>query len=127
MDELRPTVKMMQPATIKQAVENARLQALALEAIFRKHKIISENPPSTSQQSEGKSQTATSGLNQGNLNPGVYTNPNSVKSPSREQRRDLGLCYKCENFNPRHQCRKQLLYMEGKDEEKEEEKKVGIG
>jgi len=38
-DELRPTVKLMQPATIKQAAEKARLQELAMEAIFRKHKI----------------------------------------------------------------------------------------
>ena len=39
-DELRPTVKMMQPTTVKQAAEKSKLQELALEAIFRKHRVI---------------------------------------------------------------------------------------
>ena len=93
-----------------------------MEAIFGKHKILTKNHHSTSQQLEGNSRTANSGLNQGNLNPRIYTNPNSVKSPSMEQRRQLGLCYKCgEEFNPGHQGRRQGLNMEGLDEEKEEE------
>ena len=36
-NELRPTVKMMHPATIKRVAEKARLQELVMEAIFRKH------------------------------------------------------------------------------------------
>lgn len=39
-DELRPIVKMMQPATVRQAAEKVRLQELALEAIFKKHKVL---------------------------------------------------------------------------------------
>ena len=42
-DQLRPMVKMMQIATVKQVAEKARLQELALEAIFRKHKIQSKS------------------------------------------------------------------------------------
>jgi len=36
-NELRPIVKMMHHAMVKQAVEKARPQELALETIFRKH------------------------------------------------------------------------------------------
>lgn len=38
-EELWSMVKMMYPVTVKQAAEKARLQELALEAIFRKHKL----------------------------------------------------------------------------------------
>ena len=38
-DELRSIVKMMRLATVKQAAEKARLQELALEAIYRKHNL----------------------------------------------------------------------------------------
>jgi len=55
MDELRPAVKMMQPATVKQATKMTRLQELALEAIFKKHKILLRNYSSTSQQLGGNS------------------------------------------------------------------------
>lgn len=41
-DELRPTIKMLQPAVFKQAVEKARLQELALEDILKKHRIMSK-------------------------------------------------------------------------------------
>ena len=46
-DELRPIVKMMQPVTVKQVVEKARLQEMALEAIFKRHQIPAESQPST--------------------------------------------------------------------------------
>lgn len=36
-DELRPMVKMLQPTTIRQAAEKARLHELSLEAFTRKH------------------------------------------------------------------------------------------
>ena len=38
-EELRPTVKMLQPVTVKQAAEKAKLQELTVEAIFKKHQI----------------------------------------------------------------------------------------
>ena len=64
-DELRPIVKMMQPATVRQAAEKARLQELALEAIFKKHKVLLEQSPSTSQLLGGNSRAAAVGTNQG--------------------------------------------------------------
>jgi len=39
-DELRSMVKMMMPATVRQAAEKARLQELTLEAISRKNKVL---------------------------------------------------------------------------------------
>jgi len=99
-------VKMMQPATIKQAAEKARLQKLALEVIFRKHKVLPKSYPLVNQQPGGNARMANSGMNRRNLNPKVFTSPNPVKSPSMEQRRQLGLCYKCcEKFSPEDQCR----------------------
>ena len=38
-DEVRPLVKVMQSATVKQAAKKAQLQELALEAIFKKCKM----------------------------------------------------------------------------------------
>ena len=48
-DELRVVVKMMQHVTIKQAIEKARLQEMALEAIFKRHHIPMETQPSLGQ------------------------------------------------------------------------------
>lgn len=97
-DELRSTVKMMQPATEKQAAEKARLLELALEAIFNKYMPSTEIQPSFNQQLEG---------NQRNKNSGVYPNPVAAKSSTMEQRRRLGLCYTCGNkFSPGHQCQR---------------------
>ena len=35
-DEVRPTVKMMQPRTVEQAADSARLQELTIEALMKK-------------------------------------------------------------------------------------------
>lgn len=35
-EELRPTRKMLQPRTIKQAIESARLQELSVKALMKK-------------------------------------------------------------------------------------------
>ena len=89
---------MVQPVTVKQAAEKARLQELALEAILKKYTIFTEIQLSFSQQLEG---------NQDNLNSRVYPNPYSGKSSTMEQRRKLGLCYECgDKFSLGHQCRR---------------------
>ena len=50
------------------------------------------------------------------------TNYNGVKGITIEQRRQLALYYKCgDKYGPSHQCKQQLLKMEGKEEEKDEE------
>ena len=74
-----------------------------------------EVQPSFSQQVEG---------NQGNSQD--YPNSNTAKSSTMEQRRKLGLCFKCgDKFSPGHQFWRLLLHMEGLEEGKEEgEKKV---
>ena len=94
-DELRPIVKMMQSATIKQAAEKARLQEMASKAKFTRHHIPMVIQPSIGQQLEGNLGTATAGWN-----PRVNT---LTKSLAMDQRRQLGLCYRCgEKFNPSH-------------------------
>ena len=47
-DSLRPMVKMMCPATVQTAAEKARLQELALEAIYRKHRLSPKSYPKSS-------------------------------------------------------------------------------
>jgi len=42
-----------------------------------------------------------------------------TKVASIEQRRQLGLCYKCgEKYSPVHNCKRQVLHLKGRDEEK---------
>jgi len=68
---------MIQPATVKQAAEKAKLQELALEVLFRKHTVQSENYPLIGQHPGG------------NLN----RTANPVKPLTMEQRRQLGLIF----------------------------------
>ena len=65
-DELRLMVKMIQPVTMKQVVEKAKLQELALEAIFNKNTIATITQPSFYQPLEG---------NKVNVNSKVYPKP----------------------------------------------------
>ena len=58
----------------------------------------------------------------------VFPNPNAAKSITMEQQQQLGLCYKCGGkFSPSHRYQKQLLNMEGIEDENEEEELAGIG
>lgn len=52
--------------------------------------------------------------------PKTSPNPAPVKSLTIEQKRQLGLCFWCgEKYGPGHQCKRQLLRMEGLEEEEE--------
>ena len=53
--ELRSMVKTMMPATVKQVVEKARFQELALEAIFRNYELQPNGSIESIQQIEGAS------------------------------------------------------------------------
>jgi len=66
-DELRPTVKMLQPNIIKQAAEKARLQELTLKAIAKKYTLFMEAQPSFSQQLLGNQGNSKDYPNQLNL------------------------------------------------------------
>ena len=115
-EELRPIVKMMQPTPISQAAEKAKLQEWALEAIFKKHRMVSKglNTSSPLLGSGGVFKAANSGPQKGNMMAKTAPNPAPVKSPSMEQKRQLGLCFHCgEKYGLGHQCRRQLLQMEG--------------
>ena len=96
IDELRPTVKMMQPVTVKEAAEKARLHELSLEAIFNKYAPFTDIQTLLNQQLEG---------NQGNKNFSVNPNPVAATSSTMEKRQRLALCYTCgDKFSPSHKC-----------------------
>ena len=61
----------------------------------------------------------------GGTNQGGIKNGNGVgtsKNTTLEQRRQLGLCFKCgEKYGPGHQCRRLILNMEASDDEEVEE------
>jgi len=52
-DKLQSTIKVMQPATVKQAAEKVRLQELALEVTYIKHGLQPKNYMMSSQQIDG--------------------------------------------------------------------------
>ena len=66
-------------------------------------------------------------VQKGNSIPKAPFNPAPVKHLYMEQKRQLGLCYWCgEKYVPNHQCRRQLLQMEGLEEEVEEVEEVVV-
>ena len=90
------------------------MQELALDAIFKKHGIVIEGYPRSSQE-VGENAWMTD-RTQGK------EHPNAAKPPIMESKRRLRLCFKCgDKFSLAHQCRRQLLHMEGL----EEDNKVG--
>jgi len=58
-DVLRHSVKMYCPTTVEQAVEKARLQEVALKAIYRKHELPPENYCKSSSQVRNEPHVAT--------------------------------------------------------------------
>ena len=64
-DDMRPMVMMMMPTTVKQATEEARLQELTLEVIFKKHKVVPRTSPFTCHLTRGNSHTAVARLTLG--------------------------------------------------------------
>lgn len=113
-------VKIMTPTSVKQAAEKARLQELALEAIFKKHKVPYKPSILAGQYGGGNARPLLTWHNQQNSKTTI--NNNGSKENLIEQRRQLGLCFKCgEKYGPGHQCKRQLMNMEGADGEKMEE------
>ena len=119
-EELRPMVKMMTPTFVRQAAEKARLQEVTLEAIFKKHEIPYKPSLLVGQYWSGSSRSLLTWPNQEAAKE--PSNNNGTKGNLIEKRRQLGLCFRCgDNYSPGHQCKRQLMYMEGYDGEKEEE------
>ena len=93
---------------------------MALEAIFTRHHIPVGIQPLTGQQLDGNQGTPTSGWN--------HRVNTLAKSLVMDQRRQLGLCYRCgEKFSPGHQCKRQLLSMEGLEKGEEGKDDAGVG
>ena len=117
-DELRSMVKIMVPTMVRQATEKARLQELTLEAIYKKNKAVARPLPPSSHPLGGKTRT----LMAGGATGGPRVNPSPLRSTTMEQRRLMGLYYRCgEKFSLGHQCRRQLLNMEREEEDGGEE------
>ena len=89
--------------TVKQAAEKAKLQELTVEAIFKKHQIPYKGNNSGRKQPLNNFRANNQGVAKGNLYPRAPQVPSMVRSSSLEQRRQLGLCFKCgENYSPGH-------------------------
>ncbi|XP_052201138.1 uncharacterized protein LOC127807380 [Diospyros lotus] len=126
-DDMRSVVKMLAPATVKQAAEKARLQELTWEAVFKKGRTWNHVG---AQQGRGISfpsgeySKSTMGVS-GQGGPRTSNNSRSNKNSTMEQRRQLGLCFKCgEKYGPGHQCRRLMLKMEGSGEDDEAEEEL---
>ena len=118
-DELKSMVKMTMPTTVREAAEKARLQELTLEAIFKKNKSMAKSStmggPFSGVNLKAMVPVVTTGGQKGGFNAG----PN--RSTTLDQRRMLGLCFRCgEKYSPGHQCRRQLFKMEGGEGNEEE-------
>ena len=112
-------VKMLMPATVSQAAEKARLQELTLEAIFRKHKVPLRTGMGNGKSDGGNYKAMPPLVTQGT--PKGSFNPSGLWNAVMEQRRQLGLCFKRgDKYSFGHQCKKQLMQIEGSDGEKEE-------
>ena len=94
-------VKMMTPTTVRQATEKARLQEMTLEAIFKKHNVPYESSLLAGQYEGGNSRILLTGPNQEAAKASSYNN--GTKGNLIEQRRQLGLCFRCgDKYNPGH-------------------------
>lgn len=81
---------MMMPATMKQVVEKARFQELALEAIFRKHELQPNGSTETSQQIEGAFK-ATNHVEQEFEEKLKFDRPVVTKNSGNEERSDMDI------------------------------------
>jgi len=112
-DELRSMVKMMMLMTIRQVAEKARLQKLTLEAIFKKNRVAMRPLPSQNCPIWGSNRPLLLGGPSG----GPKVSPLPSCATTMEQRRLMGLCLKCgEKYHAGHQCKRQLLNMEGEED-----------
>ena len=128
-EDIRPMVKMIRPQSVEQAAESARLQEMTVEALMRKqrqqHKGLSIGPT----HGGGKYGSKEIGKSRGGIKQG--TGPNTVPYGEQlsEQRRLAGLCFRCgDKYHFGHQCKRQILLLEGGEEEEEvEDSKEEVG
>ena len=104
-------VKMIRPRIVEQAIESDRLQEMVVEALMKKHRQQSKA------MTMGTSHQGGKGFNQERIvnNPGAKQS--GVPHPTgrfNDQRRQPGMCFRCgDKYFPRHQCRQQILLLEG--------------
>ncbi|XP_075083577.1 uncharacterized protein LOC142167313 [Nicotiana tabacum] len=99
-EEIRFGVKLFKPTTLKFAIEQARLQEMAIEAAQKKNK-ASVRPPAV-----GSSTTSAKTT----MNPVVKPNAFRLSPEVYEYRRNNHLCFRCgKRYTPGHQCKKKQL------------------
>ncbi|XP_019265828.1 PREDICTED: uncharacterized protein LOC109243359 [Nicotiana attenuata] len=122
-DEIRHTVKMLDPFSLSQTVEKARHKEKLLEAIAKKGKASITKQSVQYSNNNGQTGMRTAGVQQ---KEGGSTSYN-VGNKLFEARRARGECYKCgEKYFPGHQCKnKQLNALSGSTEHEEVEMNAG--
>lgn len=107
-------VKMMRPRTVEQASESARLQETLVEVMMKKQR----------QQQRGMvlgiSNVGGKNYNQEVMKGKQVGGSSSVPYEEQlgEQRRLAGLCFRCgDKYYQGHQCKRQILLLEGDEEE----------
>nr|CAD1831522.1 unnamed protein product [Ananas comosus var. bracteatus] len=104
---------MLQPRTLTEAFEQARLQEQTISAVLKRSKVLIKHSPGTIMHNNYKGLGSTP---YGKIND---TSRIQTKSPAEkgfvnrqlfEQRRAVGLCYKCgDKYDPGHQCKSQMM------------------
>jgi len=107
LDELiRPTVKMLYPTIVGQAVEQARLHELSLETLAKRHRLSFKG---------SREETSYSGMPKGSSQPWLKSGsmgrnpliPTPNKALTLDQKRQMGLYFRCgERFGQGYQCKR---------------------
>ena len=111
---MRPMVKMMQPRTVKQAVDSARLQEMTIEAMLKKQRSQMRGLSAGGWQPRNRAMGRDIGQGSKNvlaLPPTTTLAANGGRM--MEQRHLVGLCYRCgDKYFVGHKCKRQLLLLE---------------
>jgi len=119
--EIRLVVKMFKPQNV-QAFEGASLQELTVEALMKKQRSQNKGSNSGLVLSRGRMQSKENFRGGTGVRYLTTTPPNSTLQQMDKlikHRRVVGLCFRCgDRYFPRHHCKKQLLVLEGEEEER---------
>ncbi|XP_052171653.1 uncharacterized protein LOC127787633 [Diospyros lotus] len=119
-DDIRSMVKMMRPRTMQEATEDAVLQELTVEALLKKQRIQGRGNAYGANYSGGRvpGKEMVRSEKRAKFLASSFAGQQGVKQ--WEHRRPTGLCYRCgDEYTPGHQCKRQLLLLEGGDVDEE--------
>ncbi|XP_052173188.1 uncharacterized protein LOC127788669 [Diospyros lotus] len=126
-EELRPMVKVLQPKTLKHAIDGARLHELIVEALMKKQRLMNRGGTHNVLTLIGKNQGREAFRGVQEMKSLPFLGSKLQGDRLMEERRQANLCFKCgDRYFPEHQCKKQLLLVEGEEENVEEEEVMEI-